>query len=353
MLARRLLLGLLTALAVLAVVPAPVQAQASTAPPGKAAAMPTFLRIATGGVAGVYFPLGSLIARAVAESGGAPDCPAPLPQPCGVPGLLAVAQSSNGSVANVQAIQAGAVEAALVQSDIAYWAYSGSGVFAGKLPATQLSFLARLYPEAVHVVVRRGAGIRNIADLAGRRVSLDEPGSGTLAMARALLAAHGLSEARVQAEYIKPELAGPRLMAGELDAFLFVGGWPLRDVAQLAAEGRITLLPITGAAAADLLARNRFLSRTTIPAGVYPGQDAVETVTVTAQLLARADLPENLVEAALRQLWSQRGQDLVRAGHPRGVDLSLALALEGRAIPLHAGAARFYKAAGMAESARP
>ncbi len=345
MLRRRLLLAALAGIGVTGLAGWPAGLRA--APQGPAGTMPRFFRIGTGGAAGTYFPLGGLIARAVAESRGAPDCLPPQPQPCGVPGLLAVAQNSNGSVANVQAIQTGAMEAGLVQSDIAYSAYSGSGVFAGRPPATQLRFLARLYPEAVHVVARRGAGIQRMTDLAGKRVSLDEPGSGTLAMARALLAAHGLSEAGLQAEYVKPDLAAPRLMAGDLDAFLFVGGWPVREVARLAQEGRVLLLPVTGAAAADLLGRNRFLSRTVIPAGTYPGLGAVETVTVTAQLLASASLPETLVQQVLGQLWSPRGMALVQAGHPRGADLALAQALEGRAIPLHPGAAAFYRAAGL------
>jgi TRAP transporter TAXI family solute receptor len=320
---------------------------------GGGTAMPPFFRIGTGGSAGVYFPLGGLIARAVAESQGGTDCPPPASPPCGVPGLLAVAQNSNGSVSNVEAMQAGAIEAGLVQSDIAYWAYSGTGIFAGKPPATRLRFLARLYPEAVHVVVRRGAGITRIADLIGKRVSLDEPGSGTLAMGRALLTAYGLQETSLRAEYVKPELAAPRLAAGNLDAFFFVGGWPLRSVSELAAEGKIELLPVTGEPAAQLLKRNPFLSRATIPANMYPRLGAVETVTVTAQLLARADLPDAMVEAALQQIWSQRGLALIRAGHPRGADLELKAALEGRAIPLHPGALRYYRSAGLDPGPQP
>jgi len=344
---RDALLGL-TAAAASFVLPAGSWAQAAGG-----TALPPFFRIGTGGLAGVYFPLGGLIARAVGESQGGPDCPPPASPPCGVPGLLAVAQNSNGSVSNVEAMQAGAVEAGLVQSDVAYWAYSGTGIFAGKPPATKLRFLARLYPEAVHVVVRRGAGINRIADLLGKRVSLDEPGSGTLAMGRALLAAHGMQEATLRAEYVKPELAAPRLAAGQLDAFLFVGGWPVRNVSELAAAGKIDLLPVSGDAAVELIKRNPFLSRATIPANLYPGLGAVETVTVTAQLLARADLPDAMVEAALQQMWSQRGLALIRAGHPRGADLELRAALEGRAIPLHPGALQYYRSVGLDPGPQP
>ena len=103
---------------------------------------------------------------------------------CGVPGLVAVAIAANGSVANVTDIQAGRLEAGLAQSDVAYWAMSGTGSFDNRAPAGDLRAIAYLYPEAVHLVVRKGSGIRSVADLRGKRVSLDEPGSGTLAAAR-------------------------------------------------------------------------------------------------------------------------------------------------------------------------
>lgn len=302
---------------------------------------PTFFRIGTGGAAGTYFPIGSLIAQAAGDTpSGAPGCPA---GPCGVPGLVAVAQVSNGSVANVAALQAGEIEAALVQSDIGHWAHSATGIFSGKPPHDRLRFLAHLYPEALHVVVRRGAGIRQIEDLKGKTVSLDEPGSGTLVNVRALLSAYRLSEKDFRADFIKPDLAVQRMRAGQLDAFFIVAGWPTKAVTDTAAAGLVDLLPVAGPSAQALVASNPFLSTGRIPAGTYPGIDAIDTVTVGAQLLTHAGVPEAVVHAVLSQMWSERGLSLIRAGHPRGAELALAQAGRGRSVPLHPGAARFYR----------
>ena len=124
-----------------------------------------------------------------------------------MPGLVAIAQSSNGSVANVDAIRSGELESGFVQSDIAYWAYTGTGIFEGQGKVENLRAIASLYPESIHIVARKGAGIATVRDLKGKRVSLDEPGSGTLVDARIILEAFGLSEADLQAEYIKPSPA--------------------------------------------------------------------------------------------------------------------------------------------------
>ena len=111
---------------------------------------------------------------------------------CGVPNLIAVAQSANGSVANVQAIRSGQLESGFAQSDIPYWAHTGTGTFQGEAAMQNLRAIASLYPESVHLVTRKGAGIRSIADLRGKRVSLDEPGSGTLVDATLILQAFSL-----------------------------------------------------------------------------------------------------------------------------------------------------------------
>ncbi len=153
-----------------------------------------FFRINTGGVAGTYYPIGGLIANAISQ-------PA-------VPNLVATAVASNGSVANVNAIQGGGAESGFSQADVAYWAYTGTGTFEGKPKVTDLRLIANLYPESFHLVARKGANIKSVGDLKGKRVSLDEPGSGTLVNARAILAAYGVSEKDIKAEFLKPNAAG-------------------------------------------------------------------------------------------------------------------------------------------------
>ncbi|MBT6274116.1 MAG: TAXI family TRAP transporter solute-binding subunit [Chromatiales bacterium] len=148
------------------------------------------VRIGTGGVGGTYFPIGSIIAQAVSApaEGITPD------EGTAVPGLLAVAHISSGSLANVRAMRAGALDGALAQADVAYWAYRGTGPFAKEQPAKNLRTIANLYRESLHLVARLGSGIKSVSDLRGRRVSLDEPGSGTLHDAELVLRHYDLRD---------------------------------------------------------------------------------------------------------------------------------------------------------------
>lgn len=304
-----------------------------------------FFRIGTGGAAGTYFPIGTLIAELVSGSPDGSSCG--TVETCGVPGLVAVAQISNGSVANVQAIGAGALEAALVQSDVAFWAYSGTGIFAGKDRIASLRFVANLYPESIHLVVRRGSGIQSVADLRNHRISLDEPGSGTLVNARSVLAAYGLSERDFKAEYVKPDLAVERMRADRLDGFFIVAGWPTRAVSDFAASNRISLIPIADGPAAAIRRESPFLSPGVIPAGAYPGIPETPTLDVGAQLIVSASLPDELVYNFTRALWSARSAQRLREGHPRGGMIKRETALAGAGIPLHPGAERYYRDVGL------
>ncbi len=309
---------------------------------GAAPAQPTVVRIGTGGEQGTYFPVGTLIARGI--SADAAGCQAPVG--CGVPGLLAVAQLSNGSVSNVEGLGAGVLEAALVQADVAYWAWSGTGLFEGRGAIDGLSAVATLYPESVHVVARSGAGIRSLGDLSGKRVSLDEPGSGTLVDARLVLHAYDLDESSLEPVYLKPQFAAERIGQG-LDAFFFVGGYPAAVVTSLIRGGAAHLVPLQGEPVRQLVAGSPWFRASQIPEGVYPGQPETPTVSVAAQLLVRASLDESLVYALTRELWSERTGALLRSGHPKGAQIRAQNALDGVAIPLHRGAERYYREAGL------
>ncbi len=300
---------------------------------------PQLFRIGTGGPQGTYFPIGNLIAASLSE--GTTACEASTR--CGLPGLLAVAQLSNGSVSNVEAISAGVLEAGLVQADVAHWAYSGTGGFAGKAPHTRLRAIASLYQESVHIVVSRQSGIARIRDLEGRRVSLDEPGSGTLLDARIVLDAAGLDEKDLRTVYIKPQFAAQKLRRNGLDAFFIVAGYPTKSVVDLTARGEARLIAVERSVAKDIQKRYPFLTPSTIPANTYAGIVDTPTVSVAAQLLVSADLPDELVYEITRTLWSERTGRLLQKGHPKGREIHLESALEGIAIPLHPGADRFYR----------
>ena len=161
-----------------------------------------FFRIGTGGTAGTYYPIGGLLANAISAPPGSRACEDG--GSCGVPGLVASALAANGSVANVNAIMGGTLESGFAQGDVAAWAYTGTGIWEGKPKAEKLRAIANLYPESIHLVASEGSGINSVADLKGKRVSLDEPGSGTLVDAQLILQAARLSEADIRPEYLKP-----------------------------------------------------------------------------------------------------------------------------------------------------
>ena len=151
-----------------------------------ALAQQRFFRIGTGGTGGTYYPVGGMIANAIST-----------------PTVNVSAVATNGSVANVNGIVGGSMESGFSQADINAWAFTGTGIYEGKPKIEELRVIANLYPESVHVIVKKGANIKSLADLKGKRVSIDEPGSGTLVNARALLAAYGVSERDIRPEYLK------------------------------------------------------------------------------------------------------------------------------------------------------
>lgn len=304
-------------------------------------------RIGTGGAQGTYFPVGTLIARAISQS----EEPCANGERCGVPNLLAVAQQSNGSVSNVEAISAGVLEAGLVQADVAHWAYTGTGVFANTAKRADVRVIASLYRENVHVVARRNSGMRSMADLAGRRVSLDEPGSGTLVDARIVLEAYELDERDLKAVYIKPQFAAEKLIDGTLDAFFIVAGFPTKSVMELTSRNAATLVPIDHDVAQRIERKYPFLTPSVIPAETYPGIPETGTVSVYAQLLVSASFPDELAYKITRELWKERTLRMLHRGHPKGREIRLDSALRGIPIPLHPGAEKFYRERGLLSSA--
>ncbi len=312
---------------------------------GAAAQDIQFFRIGTGGTAGTYYPIGGLIANAISNPPGSRACEDG--GSCGVPGLIATAVASNGSVGNVNSINGGQLEAGFSQSDVAYWAQSGTGLWEGQPAVEKLRLIANLYPESIHLVARKDAGIASVSDLKGKKVSLDEPGSGTLVDAKIILEAFGLSEADIQPEYLKPDQAADRMRDGAMDAFFFVGGYPAGAIAELASQHDVTLVPITGPEVDKLRETYSFFAADSIAAGTYNGQDAeVATISVGAQLVTSADLSEELVYGITQALFNETTQKLFANGHAKGKFITLDNAVQGAGIPFHPGAEKFYKEAG-------
>ena len=303
----------------------------------------SLFRIGTGGVGGTYYPIAGLIAQAISNPAG--TCEAG--DTCGVPGLVAVAQSSSGSVANVKDIAAGRIESGFVQSDVAYWAYAGSHDFQGDGRLPGLRAIANLYPESFHLVVRRDSGIARVGDLTDKRVALDQAGSGTLVGARLVLEAFDLSEEALQVSYLKSDDAMDRLITGELDAFFLVAGYPAKVVEWAGEHTEIALVPIDGPETAELVKLNPFLQSDSIPAGTYPGVGAVNTLSVAAQWITRADIDDQTIYGILDALWRSDARRLLDRGHAKGRSIRLDTALDGIGLPLHDGAQQFYRDIGL------
>jgi uncharacterized protein len=305
-----------------------------------------FFRIGTGGTAGTYYPVGGLIANAVSNPPGSRACNEG--GSCGVAGLVATAVASNGSVANINGIGGGSLEAGFTQSDVAFWAYTGTGIYEGKPKVAGLRLIANLFPEHIHIVARKGANIRSVADLKGKRVSLDEPGSGTLVDARIILGAFGITEKDIKPEYLKPGQSGDKLRDGSLDAYFFVGGYPYGALMELTASGSgVDLVPVVGPEVDKLRAQYGFFAADVIPANVYKGVPETKTLSVGAQLVTSDKMDEKLVYELTKALWNDNSRRMFDAGHAKGKAMTRQNAVQGAGIPFHPGAERFYKEVGL------
>jgi TRAP transporter TAXI family solute receptor len=305
----------------------------------------TFFRILTGGTVGAYFPIAGLIANAISNPPGSRSCSEG--GACGVPGVVATTIATSGSVANVAALDAGSAQSAFVQSDVAYWAYTSTGIYDGRPRVETLRAITNLYPESIQLVARKGSGIKSVTDLRGKRVSLDEPGSGSLVDARMILAAFGLNERDLKASYLPVQQAADKFRGGTLDAFFNVSGWPQSTISDLADSAEVELVPIAGPEAARLTARHKFFVADEIPDGAYKGVAGTKTISVHALWITSSKLADDLIYKITAALWNPATRKLLDSGPARGRDIRLETALVGIGIPLHPGAERFYKERGL------
>ena len=305
----------------------------------------SFFTIGTGGTAYTYYPVGGMIANAISKPPGSRECG--KGGSCGVDGLIASAVSSRGSVDNVNAIISGLRNSGFAQSDVAYWAYTGTGTMEGKEPAKDLRTIAALFEEHIHLVTLKKSKIKSVKDLKGKKVSLDEPGSGTYVDALLILEANGLSEKDVQAEALKGNAATDALRNGKVDAIFVVAGYPTGALVELASSVSIKLIPIDGAGAKKLTDKHGFFSQSSIPEGTYEGVKSTSTVAVGAQWFTSAKEDDDLIYNITKALWNAESRKLMDVGHSKGKTITPDTALAGVGVPLHPGAERFYKEAGL------
>lgn len=305
-----------------------------------------FFRIGAAATSGTFFEIGGVIASAISKPVGSPPCE--HGGNCGVPGLVAVTQATQGSVENLRMVASGQIESGIAQSDIAGWAYTGTGVFAAGGPLKSLRAIASLFPESLQLVVHGPSAIQTLADLKGRRISLGQTGSGTLVDARIVLAAGGLTEKDMAAEYLRPAMAAANIKEGTLDGFFLIGGIPVPAIRELAVSTPIRLIPIDDDVLAKLKESSSSYRRSVIPAETYPGIN-VETPSIgfNALWVVSAEASDDLIYAITKALWNEATQRLLEAHNPIGKQVRLEDALQGLTIPLHPGAKRFYRGAGL------
>ncbi len=292
------------------------------------------LRIGTGGETGVYYPIGKLMAQGITNRGQDQGSP--------IFGIIGVAQNSAGSISNVRAITNKEVEAGLVQADIAAFAFSGESYFSNTEDNSSIRAIASLYPEKFQIVVRKDANINSFENLKDKRISIDEEGSGTLAVMRIILAEYGMKEDEMQPLYLKPVFTQNKIINHQLDGFVMMAGAPMAAVMQLYDEG-ITLVSIDKMVAAKINRQYPYLFPGKIEENVYEGIPETTTLEVYALLAVHKDMPEETAYAITAALFSKETTSLLQKGHPQGNSITLETALNGISIPLHPGADRFYR----------
>jgi len=317
--------------------------------PGLASAQaPQFFRIGTGSAGGTYYPIGGIIANAISCPPGAPCNTAGATD--GVPGLVAVAQATQGSVQNINLIQSGNAESGFVQSDVTHWGFTGTGLFDGRPKLDRVRIIGHLFPEHIHAVVRRDSPIRAFSDLRGKRIAIGLQASGARIGSEMILEANGLRAGReYTAEFLNQGQGTERMQDRGLDATFTVVGYPAAAFSEFCARTGCRILPIAGAEAQRVIERAPFYGTGSIPRTAYEGLDAdVPTLTVGALWAVRDSVPEETVYRITRALWSETSRGLLDRGHAKGREIVRDAALTGRGVvPLHPGAERYYREVGV------
>lgn len=299
---------------------------------GSAFASPMHLTMATGGVAGTYFPLGGVMAQVISERSGVVNI---------------TAQATGASVENVNLVDMGEADLALVQNDIAYFAFTGSGIpsFEGN-QITNFRAIANLYPEVLHVVAQADLGVESMADLLGKRIAVGAPGSGNEANCRQIFGFYGLSYTNTSPFFISFAESVNHFKDRLIDSFVFTTGAPNPGIMDIVTLHEVTFVPIDGEIRDQIIEQYPYFTKAVIPAGTYMGQtEDVETIAVQAILIVREDLSDDIVYAMTRAMFENL--DDIALGHAMGRMIQLETALDGLTVPLHPGAERFYRAVGL------
>ena len=291
------------------------------------------ISITTGPTGGVYYPLGGGIANILSKY---------------VPGYAANAESTAGSVANLQLMTQGKTNLALSMADAAWDGYKAQGKFSGG--AVPVRTLMVAYPNRMHVVTVEGRGINSFADLKGKRVSTGAPNSATELMTQRLLEAYGMDWTKdIRRERLTPEKSAEAIKDNKLDAFFFVVGIPTSSVTDLAATPNTKIKLIDHADAVEKMVAKHgpLYVRDFIPANSYPGQDKPNAVaTVQNLLVAHKDMPDQVAYNILKTIFDKK-DELIQV-HREAANFDLKhQSKAGGTIPYHPGAVKYFAEKGI------
>lgn len=304
-----------------------------------------FFRIGTGSAGGTYFPIGGLIANAISNPPGSRPCD--KGGACGVPGLVAIAVSTNASVANVNAIQAGQLEAGLSGAATVYESYNGVGKFEGN-KKDKIRVIANLFPEDMHLVLPKGQTLGSIKDLKGKRVGIAQAGSGTQVAVLRILEHYGITRDDISAAELNNSQSAERIADGQLDAYFYAMGTPSSALVQLGSTRGFELYKFSDSERDDIHKLIPYYVHSEIGPGTYEAVNyTVPTIAVNGQLVTSADQPDDLIYEITKALWNNNTRKLLDNGHPKGKVITMETALKGVLTPLHPGAERFYREKGL------
>ena len=294
-----------------------------------------FVTIGTGGVTGVYYPTGGAICRLVNKKRNKH-------------GIRCSTESTGGSVFNLNTIRAGDLDMGVAQSDWQYHAYHGSSKFKDKGANRELRAIFSVHPEPFTVVARADSGIRNFGDLKGKRVNVGNPGSGQRGTMEVLMEALGwkMSDFELASE-LKSSEQSMALCDNKIDAMVFTVGHPSGSIKEATTSCDSVLVNVTGSAVDMLVAENDFYRTATIPGGMYSGNaNDTKTFGVGATFVTSTRTPENVIYQVVKAVFENF--DSFRKFHPafRNLD-KRQMIKDGLSAPLHAGAVKYYKEAGL------
>ncbi|HUX23860.1 MAG TPA: TAXI family TRAP transporter solute-binding subunit [Burkholderiales bacterium] len=289
-----------------------------------------FINILTGGTSGVYYPLGVALSQIYSKA---------------IPDAKSSVQATKASAENLNLLQAGRGELAFTLGDALSDAWKGNAEVGFKTPLKKLRGVASIYPNYIQIVASADSGIKTLADLRGKRVSVGAPKSGTEINARTVLKAAGLSYSDLgKAEYLPFGESVELMKNRQIDATLISAGLGVSALRDLATSVKMVIVPIPPEVVAKI--NDPAYQVGVIPANTYEGQTAdASTVAIRNVLVTREGVPTDTVYKMTKALFGNL--DELVAAHSAAKGIKLENALKGMPIPLHPGAEKFYREVGL------